>query len=65
MSTYPEHPFNKDDRVVHIESGQLATFTGTRREVEGVDFDFFQFDNGDCCFFYPSEVNEKFKPQTK
>lgn len=60
MKTYSEHPFVEGDRVVHVKSGQLATFTGTRREVEGVDFDFFTFDDGTMAFFYPSEVKEKF-----
>jgi|SanBayMetagenome_1026888.scaffolds.fasta_scaffold09998_2 hypothetical protein len=65
MKTFPEHPFVEGDRLVHVKSGQLATFTGTRKEVKGCDFDFFDFDNGSCCFFSPCEVAEEFKPLAK
>lgn len=61
MNTFPEHPFVEGDRVVHVETGRHATFTGTRREVDGVNFDFFLFDDGKTCFFYPSEVKVEFK----
>lgn len=61
MKTFPEHPFVEGDRVVQVKTGQLATFTGTRREVKGCDFDFFNFDDGSTCFFSPFEVKEEFK----
>ena len=32
------------------------TYTGTRREVKGCEFEFFVDDKGRCCFFTDSEV---------
>ncbi len=61
MNKYSEHDFIEGDRILHIETGKLATFTGTRREVKGADFDFVRFDDGRTCFFYPSEIKEQFK----
>jgi hypothetical protein len=32
-------------------------YTGTRREVKGVEFEFFEGTEGQCYFFSDSEVN--------
>jgi hypothetical protein len=35
---------------------QRAVYTGTRREIKEVLFDFFTMEDGSTAFFYPSEV---------
>lgn len=40
---------------------EVWTYTGTKREVKGVLFEFFTDSKGRTCFFYPSEVLEEFK----
>ena len=61
MKTFPEHPFVEGEKVIYIRTGEEATFTGTRREVKGTDFDFFTMADGSCAFFCPTEVKEKFR----
>lgn len=58
---FPPHTLEEGDKVIYLPTGEEATFTGTRRAVKGCDFDFFTMADGSCCFFYPYEVNEKFK----
>jgi hypothetical protein len=35
---------------------QRVVYTGTRREVKEVMFDFFTMEDGTTAFFYPSEI---------
>ncbi len=37
---------------------QRVVYTGTRREIKDVLFDFFTMEDGTTSFFYPSEVVE-------
>jgi beta-galactosidase beta subunit len=52
----------KDDQFIYTNPitniSQKATYTGTKREIKGVDYYFFNMQDGKCCFFYPSEVKE-------
>lgn len=49
----------KDDVFIYTDrlgKKQRVVYTGTRREVKEVMFDFFTMEDGSCAFFYPSEV---------
>lgn len=39
------------------------TYTGTRREVKGCEFEFFIDDKGNGCFFNDSEVESMLKKE--
>ena len=51
---------NKGDVFERINPGtnqwERLTYTGTRREIKGVEMDFFTNEKGETVFFYPSEV---------
>ncbi len=51
---------NKGDKVIYRETftGQVQTltYTGIRREIKEVMFDFFTNEKGESVFFTPSEV---------
>lgn len=50
------------DKFIHTDdiSGRKyeLTYTGTRREVKGCEFEFFEDDKGKVCFFTDSEVKK-------
>ena len=52
----------KGDKFIHTDdfSGRKyeLTYTGTRREVKGCEFEFFADDKGKVCFFTDSEVKK-------
>lgn len=41
---------------------RILTYTGTRREIKEVLFDFFETENGQTVFFSPFEVQSQMKP---
>lgn len=41
---------------------RILTYTGTRRPVKDVLYDFFMTENGQCVFFSPYEVRDEMKP---
>ena len=52
---------NKGDKFIHtdiIGKKYELTYTGTRREVKGCEFEFFADDKGKVCFFTDSEVKK-------
>lgn len=55
---------NSGDKVEYVDpitqEVTVLTYTGTRREVKGIDMDFFTTPKGETIFLYPSEV-EKMK----
>jgi hypothetical protein len=58
------------DKFIHTDilgKKWELTYTGTRREVKGCEFEFFVDDKGVGCFFTDSEVAkmEKITPQMK
>lgn len=57
---YAEHNFAENERLVHIPTGKMATYRGTK-QVKGMQFDFIKFDDGKSFFYYPSEITEKFR----
>jgi hypothetical protein len=52
----------KGDKFIHTDdfSGRKyeLTYTGTRREYKGCEFEFFTDDKGKVCFFTDTEVNK-------
>lgn len=51
----------KGDKFIHtdiIGKKYELTYTGTRREVKGCEFEFFTDDKGKVCFFTDTEVNK-------
>jgi hypothetical protein len=49
------------DKVVHtdeLKRKHVLTYTGTRREVKYVLYDFFTTEKGETVFFSPSEVEQ-------
>jgi hypothetical protein len=51
----------KGDKFIHtdiIGKKYELTYTGTRREVKGCEFEFFADDKGDVCFFTDTEVKK-------
>jgi hypothetical protein len=49
------------DKFIHIDIvGRKygVTYTGTRREVKGCEFEFFVDDKGDSCFFTDAEAKK-------
>jgi hypothetical protein len=51
----------KFDKFIHTDilgKKHELTYTGTRREVKGCEFEFFVDDKGDTCFFTDSEVKK-------
>jgi hypothetical protein len=52
---------NKGDKFIHtdiIGKKYELTYTGTRREGKGCEFEFFADDKGKVCFFTDSEVKK-------
>jgi hypothetical protein len=58
---YAEHHFAENERLVHIPTGKTATYTGTRKQVKGIQFDFIKFDDGQTFFYHPYEITEMFR----
>ena len=51
----------KFDKFIHTDilgKKHEVTYTGTRREVKGCEFEFFTDDKGDSCFFTDTEVKK-------
>jgi len=51
----------KFDKFIHTDilgKKHEVTYTGTRREVKGCEFEFFVDDKGDSCFFTDAEVKK-------
>jgi hypothetical protein len=51
----------KGDKFIHTDivgRKYEVTYTGTRREVKGCEFEFFVDDKGDGCFFTDTEVKK-------
>jgi hypothetical protein len=51
----------KGDKFTHTDivgRKYEVTYTGTRREVKGCEFEFFVDDKGDGCFFTDTEVKK-------
>lgn len=49
------------DKFIHTDilgKKHELTYTGTRREVKGCEFEFFVDDKGDSCFFTDTEVKK-------
>ena len=57
---YAEHHFAENERLVHIPTGKMATYTGTK-QVKDTQFDFIKFDDGQTFFYYPYEITERFR----
>ena len=50
----------KGDKFIHTDivgRKHEVTYTGSRREIKGCEFEFFVDDKGGGCFFTDSEVN--------
>ena len=60
-NAYAEHHFAENERLVHIPTGKMATYTGTRKQVKGIQFDFIKFDDGQTFFYHPYEITERFR----
>ncbi len=60
-NAYAEHHFAENERLVHIPTGKMATYTGTRKQVKGIQFDSIKFDDGHTFFYYPYEITERFR----
>ena len=50
--------FDKFIRTDILGKKHEVTYTGTRREVKGSEFEFFVDDKGDSCFFTDTEVKK-------
>jgi hypothetical protein len=61
MKTHLEHPFEHNERLIHIPTGKYATFMSKNMQVKGINFDSVKFDDGQTFFYYPYEINEKFR----
>jgi hypothetical protein len=51
----------KFDKFIHTDilgKKHELTYTGTRREVKGCEFEFFTDDKGKVCFFTDTEVKK-------
>ena len=51
----------KGDKFIHTDilgKKHEVTYTGTRREVKGSEFEFFADDKGKVCFFTDTEVKK-------
>jgi hypothetical protein len=51
----------KFDKFIHTDilgKKHEVTYTGTRREVKGSEFEFFADDKGKVCFFTDTEVKK-------
>jgi hypothetical protein len=51
----------KGDKFIHtdiVRKKYELTYTGTRREVKGCEFEFFADDKGKICFFTDTEVKK-------
>jgi hypothetical protein len=51
----------KFDKFIHTDilgKKHELTYTGTRREVKGSEFEFFTDDKGKVCFFTDTEVKK-------
>ena len=49
------------DKFIHTDilgKKHELTYTGTRREVKGCEFEFFTDDKGKVCFFTDTEVKK-------
>ena len=51
----------KGDKFIHTDivgKKHQVTYTGSRREIKGCEFEFFVDDKGGGCFFNDSEVKK-------
>ncbi len=55
------HSMKEGDKFIHTDilgKKYELTYTGTRREVKGCEFEFFADDKGKICFFTDTEVKK-------